>query len=595
MMVQSGLAQELHPVMRPDRETRQEWYDLYENAPRAYIDPKIELQRGNLSLLSHLQYTPSQYDQGYCGNCWMWAGTSVMAIALDVQEGILDRLSVQYLNSCAATVIGVACCDGGFLSYVDDFYSSTGFAIPWSNSNAYFHDYNANCTTSCGSISTTPNYTITNIYDQTITTHGVGSTTAINNIKNVLNQNKAVNFAYYLPTSADWNNFGNFYYYQSESVTWNPDFSCGHTWENPGGGGHAVLCVGYNDDNPSDRYWIMVNSWGTTSGRPNCIFHVDMDMNYDCEFYDGGWTYDSFLFQTLSVTYDIAGPTSTPTPSAPTFTPSAPTFTPTAGPTSPCDEYDYFIMDNDCVSYTTNFHQLCDGPGYNFAAGTTLCPTACSPTDECHIGWAWESGDSGIHWQHYYTDAITLDCTQDVKFDMCYGMDGYDVNLQGDFYVYWRSADSSVLSDCTGLGDSAPSGDWQLAWSDTGVNWNDACSNRTINGGFINVPCTYDSIQVLIAVNWDAYADQYGIGYFRVYYDTCEAQCSGGQRDCVSFTPTPVPPTYTPTSGPPPTYTPTSGPTPPPIPASHPIGLGILMVLLSIVMAFYGRWGHRKN
>ena len=26
---------------------------------------------------------------------------------------------------------------------------------------------------------------------------------------------------------------------------------------------YAVLCVGYNDDDPNNSYWIMLNSWGT--------------------------------------------------------------------------------------------------------------------------------------------------------------------------------------------------------------------------------------------------------------------------------------------------------------------------------------------
>jgi len=76
----SGLAraQELHPIMRPDRETLREWIESYENAPKAYIDPHIKARRGSKSLLSHLQYTPVERDQVYCGNCWAWAGTGCL-------------------------------------------------------------------------------------------------------------------------------------------------------------------------------------------------------------------------------------------------------------------------------------------------------------------------------------------------------------------------------------------------------------------------------------------------------------------------------------------------------------------------------------
>ncbi len=293
-------------IMHPDHATLMEWITAYENAPEAYIDYSLSVPlKGSYSLLSHLNYVPSERNQGYCGNCWAWAGTGVMGIALDVDENVSDRLSVQYINSCENAVIGKTCCSGGWLSDVASFYSASGYqhAIPWSNTNAYWQDGDVSCDTACSSISTTPNYPIDSIAATTITTHSVGSATAIANIKNVLNQGKAVTFSFFLARGADWDNFRNFWWNQGENVTWNPDFSCGHTWEENKGGGHAVLCVGYNDDDPNNRYWIIVNSWGTAGGgRPNGIFHLDMDMDYDCTFQDGG-SYWSFYWETLELTY----------------------------------------------------------------------------------------------------------------------------------------------------------------------------------------------------------------------------------------------------------------------------------------------------
>ena len=308
-------------VMKPDRETRLKWIKAYEDAPRAHIDEALKLRiplTGSYSLLSHLQYTASERNQGVCGNCWAWAGTGVMGIALDVEETILDRLSVQYINSCETLAIGKTCCDGGWLYHLADFYSTTGYehAIPWSNTNAYWQDGDASCDTPCASISTSPNYPINYIQETSITTHAVDQATAIANIKNILHQDRAVWFGYFLATGADWDNFRNFWWNQPETAIWNPDFSCGHTWEPPpdGGGGHAVLCVGYNDDDPNNSYWIMVNSWGTAGGsRPNGIFRLDMNMDYDCDFYDAGWWY-SFYWQTLDIDYgDGCPPPPTPT------------------------------------------------------------------------------------------------------------------------------------------------------------------------------------------------------------------------------------------------------------------------------------------
>jgi hypothetical protein len=184
------------------------------------------------------------------------------------------------------------------------------FAIPWSNTNAGWQDGNsqpADGTSVLGSsISTSPNYPLTSCVAETVETQGVGQGQAIDNIKSVLGQNKSIYFSFYLPNHADWAVFENFWFNEPESAVWSPDYSNGHTWVNGEGegAGHGVLCVGYNDTDPNNSYWIMVNSWGTTAGRPNGIFHVNMTMNYDCWLYglNGGY---SIEWQTLDVDFDL--------------------------------------------------------------------------------------------------------------------------------------------------------------------------------------------------------------------------------------------------------------------------------------------------
>jgi hypothetical protein len=302
------------PVMKPSRETRQKWIERYNKAPKATVNAQIKARLaqapggGSLSLLNYLQYTPSQRNQGSCGNCWAWAGTGVMEIALDFQKGIKDRLSIQYLNSNYNGGSGPdwACC-GGDLDDMANFYAGKGKTIPWSNTNANYQDGGRACGSStsvpAASIGTSFYYPISTIATQTITTQGIDQATAIANIENVLNQNKAVWFAFWLPTTADWNNFRTFWNTQAETAIWNPDFSCGHTWD-AGGGGHAVLCVGYNDSDadPANHYWLMLNSWGTTSSRPNGLFRLAMNMNYSCTYLDVTPCY-SFYWQTLNMTY----------------------------------------------------------------------------------------------------------------------------------------------------------------------------------------------------------------------------------------------------------------------------------------------------
>ena len=329
------LKAEEHTIMHPDVETRLKWIAGAERAPRAYIDPLLKIRRGTKNLLGHLQYTPVERDQSSCGNCWAWAGTGVLGISLSVQEGIKTRLSVQYINSCESAAIGKDCCDGGWLEDFADFYSTAGYrrAVPWSNTNAHWQDGDESCDTLCGSISTTPNYSTSSVSDSTIATHGVGQATAINNIKNVLDQNKAVWFGFFLCNSADWQVFFNFWNNDSENELFDYDYSCNKPWNPYEGGGHAVLCVGYNDDDPGNSYWIMLNSWGTTAGRPNGLFRVDMDMDYDCQDTDD---YYNLFWQTLDVNFALSTPTPTASPS-PTATPTsspAPTRTPSHSPTS---------------------------------------------------------------------------------------------------------------------------------------------------------------------------------------------------------------------------------------------------------------------
>jgi hypothetical protein len=180
----------------------------------------------SINLLPHVPYIPSERNQGSCGDCWQWAGTGVIEVAHDVQDNIHDRLSVQFLNSCQVPP-NPYCCDGGWLANVTYFYSHTKqFTVPWSNPNAAFTSGNGSCSkTPCGAIVTTPNYPLRSIAAVSIATWGVGQAQAIANIKSILNQNKAIWFAFYLPDNG-WNDFDTFWVTQPESALWN-NFYCG--------------------------------------------------------------------------------------------------------------------------------------------------------------------------------------------------------------------------------------------------------------------------------------------------------------------------------------------------------------------------------
>jgi hypothetical protein len=295
------------PIMRPDSETLRRWMEEDLALPEAYYDPAIAPRRGgSFSLLGHLPYVASARQQKQCGNCWTWAGTGCAEIANNVDQGVWKRFSIQYINSCGTNTGGNYCCCGGNLARFAQWYAARGRFIPWSNARASFADASRTCekgvsAVTCGSIAKTPYYPIRSISAATIPTYGVGQAKAIERIKNSLRQNKAVYFGFFLPDADSWNQFQDFW--SNHDETWWFDFSNfkDRQWVDGAGGGHAVLIVGYNEDDDVP-YWIVVNSWGTAGGmRPHGIFRAKMEMDYDACYNYSAPGNSMLLFQTLEV------------------------------------------------------------------------------------------------------------------------------------------------------------------------------------------------------------------------------------------------------------------------------------------------------
>jgi hypothetical protein len=329
--------QHSHPIVR-DRETLDRWVEDALKAPPSHIDRSITPARGHFDLLPYFCYIPAEWNQGACGNCAVWASTGCLQIALAVQEYECQLLSTQYVNSCWW---GTFPCCGFSISEFCDFCNSTGQAIAWSNPNAYWRDGDEGCVTPpssvpCCSIAQGPvSYGIFHAGYQWIYTYDVGQTTAISNLKNVLNQNKGVFMQFFLPRSADWTYFREFWDNHDEDFVWDPAPVCSHTWVHGEGGGHAVLCVGYDDSDPDPgkHHWIFVNSWGTTPQRPQGIFRMKMDMDYGCYSIKDGFPFQTFGWLNLDVSFTTPhdpDPTCTPRTTA---TPAV-TATPIASPSS---------------------------------------------------------------------------------------------------------------------------------------------------------------------------------------------------------------------------------------------------------------------
>jgi C1A family cysteine protease len=284
------------PVMHPDQDTLLKWQTKHRTQAEASFDTNIQAQIASTTALSptanllpYFTYTPALRNQGGCGDCWVWAFTATAQISLGV-NGVNDPLSIQFMNSAKLpySANNFACC-GGSLDEAADWYNQNGaFFVPWSNKDAAYADASKGCesgssSVSFSSIATSPNHAYKTLQVLTVPTDGVGQATAIANIKNQLAQNHAVAYSWCLPNGTAWDAFFSFWGNQNEAALWNPDVYAGVPFNSATGGCHLTTIVGYDDtsSDPTEHYWTVLNSWGTTAGRPNGIYHLPQMINYD--------------------------------------------------------------------------------------------------------------------------------------------------------------------------------------------------------------------------------------------------------------------------------------------------------------------------
>ncbi|MFA6333550.1 MAG: C1 family peptidase [Methanoregula sp.] len=299
----------------------------YDNAP--YYDAASEPAYVPNELTNEFPKTSlAEWKQGSCGSCWVWTGTALLAQSLYQFTGTATPLSVQFfISNYENGNIGYDkphdwACTGGspevfaqaYTSGMNQNYDGEPFVIPWSNYNASYMDIN---TPDSGYtqtaqppefITTSPNIGFSRITAKRVLADPpTNQTAAVENISTALNDGKVIYYGIIWPNETASDVFDTFFYNEDDTTFYDPDTLNESPYNvTKDGGGHAMVLIGYNmtDTDKTKHYWIIQNSWGTTSStHPNGQFRLKMWMNYSATFNDPNWTdtqYQKFWI------YDVA-------------------------------------------------------------------------------------------------------------------------------------------------------------------------------------------------------------------------------------------------------------------------------------------------
>ena len=398
-------------IMHGNTHQQAQWQADLAAMPVYQLPPGYAGSPGSVNLLPHLHDDPITRDQGDTGTCWLWGFTAVLSIDYDVQRGdapaLTNGLSVEFA-AANLSFVNSSLQSGGSPETFKHFYEAVGFALPWTN--AIWTDGSGCNKTPSAWITTQPNCPLSQVTFTQLPTWTNDPQFAIATIKSVLDAGKPLWFNLSLADETDWRIF--MAYWGKSNLTEDAiidlAYGAGHMLVfEQGGGSHTMACVGYNDTdpNPTNHYWIILNSWGTAGGlRPNAVFHMAMNTQYDASITNSMKPYPMFVFGIMDTVWSdkvhkgvasLAVNLQTTNPGANTIQISGASFAPALAPTNaysailtfmkPTD--DIFHFDNQAFSCgpangtwtrdTNGFHYLSNG-GVVPSLQLDINPVACT-------------------------------------------------------------------------------------------------------------------------------------------------------------------------------------------------------------------------
>jgi hypothetical protein len=191
---------------------------------------------------------PPVRDQDTCGSCWAFATTGVLECAITLTDDVIENLSEQWLVTC--NVDGWSCAYGGFAAH--DYYQGTK-TDPCGNAGAV---YEADCP-----------YTASDEACGCPYTHHYL----------IQDWDYATNNVLYLKRAIL--EFGPVYvsiYAESEMQSYSGGIF--NACVNDQGTNHAVVLVGWDDDQGTAGVWFVRNSWGAGWGEDDGYMRIE----YNC-------------------------------------------------------------------------------------------------------------------------------------------------------------------------------------------------------------------------------------------------------------------------------------------------------------------------